>query len=57
VEVSRTQFSFSHRGHFGVLKTIYSLQRRSKMDRDLMADLGIVVSIVSVFFVITIFMC
>lgn len=28
-----------------------------KMDRDLMADVGIVVSIISVFFVITIFMC
>ena len=57
VEVSRTQLSFSHRGHFGILKTTYSLQRRSKMDRDFMADIGIVVSIVSVFFVITIFMC
>jgi hypothetical protein len=28
-----------------------------KMDRDLMADIGVVVSIISVFFVITIFMC
>ena len=31
--------------------------KENKMDRDLMADVGIVVSIVSVFFVITIFMC
>jgi hypothetical protein len=29
----------------------------TEMDRDLMADIGIVASIVSVFFVITIFMC
>jgi hypothetical protein len=28
-----------------------------KMDRDLMADIGVVVSIISVFFVIAIFMC
>jgi hypothetical protein len=28
-----------------------------KMDRDLMADLGVVVSIVSLLFVVTIFMC
>jgi len=31
--------------------------KENKMDRDLMADVGIVASIVSVFFVITIFMC
>jgi len=29
----------------------------TEMDRDIMADIGIIASIVSVFFVITIFMC
>lgn len=31
--------------------------KENKMDRDLMGDVGIVASIVSVLFVITIFMC
>ena len=38
-------------------KLLIALQEESKMDRDLMADLGVVATIVSIFFVITIFMC
>jgi hypothetical protein len=39
-------------------KLLIALQEETQMEpRDLMADLGVVATIVSIFFVITIFMC